>query len=115
VTLNRSRRTDDVSLVGSFGPCKKGGQDIARTFDWVAGRYREGTVQSEFEVVHEGAGLANTVRYERGELALDGGERRRQTIRVTQIYRRDGDRWWLVHRHGDFAPLDESPPSPAAS
>ncbi len=69
----------------------------------------------KFEVVHEGADLAYTVSYERGELALDGGEQRRQTIRVTQVYRRDGDRWWLVHRHGDFAPLDESPPSPAAS
>jgi ketosteroid isomerase-like protein len=104
-----SRRAD-VSLFGAFGPCKKGWADVSRTFDWVAGRYRDGTVRSEYEVIQEGADLAYTVSYERGDLVLDG-ERCTHVLRVTQVYRREDGEWRLVHRHGDFAPMDQSPPS----
>jgi ketosteroid isomerase-like protein len=37
--------------------------------------------------------------------------RRTHVLRVTQVYRREGGEWRLVHRHGDFAPMDQSPPS----
>jgi ketosteroid isomerase-like protein len=77
--------------------------DVGRTFDWVASRYRDGTVRSEFEVIYEGVDLAYTVSYEHGELVLDRGEQHSHTIRVTQTYRRESDEWRLVHRHGDFA------------
>ena len=30
------------------------------------------------------------------------------TIRVTHIYRKEDGEWRLVHRHGDFASIDES-------
>ncbi len=102
---------DDVSLFGAFGPCKKGWPQLEKTFDWVASRYREGAVTVEYEVVHEGADLAYTVGYEIGDVALDGGPVTRQRLRVTHIYRREDGEWRLVHRHGDFAPADQSPPS----
>ena len=98
---------DDVSLFGAFGPCKKGWTELSRTFDWVANRYRDGTVSSEYLVIHEGTDLAYTVGYERGEVHLDG-EARKMTLRVTQIYRVEDGHWRLLHRHGDFAPVDES-------
>ena len=103
-------RRDDVSLFGAFGPCTKGWADVSRTFDWVADRYRDGTVRSDYEVIYEDADLAYTVSYERGALILDG-TRRTQVLRVTQIYRREDGEWRLVHRHGDFAPTDQSPPA----
>jgi ketosteroid isomerase-like protein len=100
---------DDVSLFGAFGPCKKGWHQLEKTFDWVASRYRGGVVTDEYEVVHEGADLAYTVGYEIGDVVLDGAPTR-QRLRVTQIYRREDGEWHLVHRHGDFAPADQSPP-----
>jgi ketosteroid isomerase-like protein len=103
-------RGDDVSLFGAFGPCKKGWHQLEKTFDWVAGRYRDGVVTDEYEVVHEGADLAYTVGYEIDDVVLDGAPKARQTVRVTQIYRREDGEWRLVHRHGDFAPADQSPP-----
>jgi ketosteroid isomerase-like protein len=103
-------RGDEVSLFGAFGPCKKGWHQLEKTFDWVAGRYREGVVTDEYEVVHEGADLAYTVGYEISDVVLDGAPTARQTVRVTQIYRREDGEWRLVHRHGDFAPADQSPP-----
>jgi ketosteroid isomerase-like protein len=101
---------DQVSLFGAFGPCKKGWQQLEKTFDWVAGRYRDGTVSDDYEVVHEAADMAYTVGYEIGDVVLDGAPRARQRLRVTQIYRREDGQWHLVHRHGDFAPADQSPP-----
>jgi ketosteroid isomerase-like protein len=49
------------------------------------------------------------VGYERSEVAIDGGAKRPMTIRVTHIYRREDGEWELLHRHADFAPVDESP------
>lgn len=99
---------DDVTLFGAFGPCKTGWPEVNRTFDWVAGRYRDGSVTTDYEVVYEGTDLAYTVGYERGEVSLDGDSKREQTLRVTQIYRKENSQWRLVHRHGDFAPVDQS-------
>ncbi len=105
-------RGDDVSLFGAFGPWKKGWHQVGKTIDWVADRYREGAVTVEYEVVHEGADLAYTVGYEIGDVALDGAPVTRQRLRVTQVYRRQDGQWRLVHRHGDVAPADQSPPGP---
>jgi len=105
-------REDDISLFGAFGPCKKGWHQVEKTVDWVASRFREGAVTTEYEVVHEGADLAYTVGYELGDVVLDGAPMTRQRLRVTQIYRREDGQWRLVHRHGDFAPADPSPPQP---
>lgn len=76
----------------------------------VASRYREGVVTAEYVVVHEGADLAYTVGYETGDVLLDGAPMTRQRLRVTQIYRREDGEWRLIHRHGDIAPPDQSPP-----
>ena len=42
--------TDDVSLFGAFGPCKKGWHQVGETTDWVASRYRDGAVTAVYEV-----------------------------------------------------------------
>lgn len=99
---------DDVSLFGAFGPCKTGWPQLSRILDWLASRYRDGIVSSDYEVVYEGTDVAYTVGYERGEVSLDGGPKREQTLRVTHIYRRENGQWRLAHRHGDFAPVDQS-------
>jgi ketosteroid isomerase-like protein len=63
----------------------------------------------ENTVIGVSGDLAYTVGYERAEaIVVDGAEPRPMTIRVTQICRREDGEWQLVHRHGDFAPIDES-------
>jgi ketosteroid isomerase-like protein len=100
---------DDVSLLGAFGPARVGWDALTAVFPWVAARYRDGTLEIENLVVWEGDDVAFTVGYERGPVSIDGGDPGVSTIRVTQIYRREGGRWMLVHRHGDFAPIDDAP------
>ncbi|GHE45352.1 nuclear transport factor 2 family protein [Streptomyces vinaceus] len=102
-------RSEDVSLFGAFGPCKTGWPALSEVFRWVGGRFSNGAMRTEFEVVHAGTELAYTVGYERGELSVDGGPVGPVAIRVTQMYRAEEGQWRLIHRHGDFAPVDESP------
>jgi len=44
--------------------------------------------------------MAYTVGYEHTQ-ALVNGEPRTYTLRATQVYRREGGEWKVVHRHGD--------------
>ena len=47
--------------------------------------------------------MAYTVGYEHTQATVNG-EPRTYTLRATQIYRREGGEWKVVHRHGDAAP-----------
>jgi ketosteroid isomerase-like protein len=105
-------REDPVTLFGAWGPCKSGWREVEPIFEWVASRLSDVT-QLEFEVIALGVsdGLAYTVGYEHFTDRTDGGEPATTTLRVTHVYRREGDDWRIVHRHGDHLPLDQSPPT----
>jgi ketosteroid isomerase-like protein len=101
-------RADDVTLFGAWGPCKRGWDELSPTFRWVATRFGGGECRFEDVTVSVSGDLAYTVGYERGVVVVDGGQPQPMSIRVTHIYRREAGEWRLVHRHGDFAPVDES-------
>ena len=101
---------DDVTLFGAWGPCKTGWSEVARTLQWVGKRFGGGSIDFDIQVAHAGADTGYTVGYERGEVGIDGGPVQPITIRVTHAYRHEDGQWRIVHRHGDFAPLDQSPP-----
>jgi ketosteroid isomerase-like protein len=58
-----------------------------------------------FEVVaaEVSGDMAYTVGYEHTQ-AVVNGEPRTYTLRATQIYRREGGEWKVVHRHGSALP-----------
>jgi ketosteroid isomerase-like protein len=105
--LNIWSRRDPISLFGAFGPCKTGWSQVSQTVGWVGTRFSDGDMTHDVEVAYVGAELAYTVGYEQGEVAIDG-VRQSVKLRVTLIYRREDGDWKLVHRHGDFAPVDQS-------
>ncbi|NEK58078.1 DUF4440 domain-containing protein [Geodermatophilus sabuli] len=100
----------DVTLFGAWGPMEKGHHAVTQTFEWVGSRFSEGTLVPRYDVVEVGGDLAYTVGTERGSVRVDGGEARPMTIRVTHVYKRIQDDWWLVHRHADFPPADQRRP-----
>ncbi len=102
---------DPVTLFGGWGPCKSGVAEVSRTFRWVASRFSDCTAY-EFELVAAGVSgdLAYTVGYERSSVSVDGAPVT-NTLRVTHVYRREDGEWKIVHRHGDFPPVDQSPPA----
>lgn len=103
---------DPVTLFGGWGPCKSGSAEVNRIFRWVASRFSNCTAYS-FELVAAGVSgdLAYTVGYEHSSVSVDGAPVKENTLRVTHIYRRENGEWKIVHRHGDFPPVDQSPPT----
>jgi ketosteroid isomerase-like protein len=100
-------RRDPVSLLGAFGPCDSGWDRVSATFRWVASRFSDGTdYDIEFVAIEVGADLAYTVGYERCTVSVDGAPPRPQTVRATQVYRREDGQWRVVHRHGSFMAQD---------
>jgi ketosteroid isomerase-like protein len=109
-------RRDPVSLLGAWGPNKTGWDELERIFRWVGERLG-GVTYTGFrydvdvaEVSADGQ-MAYTVGYERFDEVLADGGTKPWTVRVTHVYRSEDGDWRIVHRHGDLAPVDESPPA----
>ena len=93
--------TDDVTSFLGYGGYEQGWDQVRDRFDWVAGRFGGGeTSTTELEAYHDG-NLGYTVELEHRDLLVDG-LRTQFTLRVTHIYRREGDTWKVVHRHADM-------------
>lgn len=58
-----------------------------------------------FDVVGE---LAYTVGLEHSSASVNG-DPRTYTLRATQVYRREGGVWRVVHRHGDTVSIEAAP------
>jgi len=94
--------TDDVTICGDWGAYEKGWEHVGPRLEWGAARYQGGQTDFELLALAESGDLAYTVWIERGEARVVGQEELRPTIlRVTQIYRREGHAWKIVHRHAD--------------
>jgi ketosteroid isomerase-like protein len=107
-------RRDPVSLLGAWGPNQTGWDQLERTFRWVAERlgatpYENFRYDVEVAEVSADGQMAYTVGFERFDEILPDGGRTPWTVRVTHVYRREDGAWKIIHRHGDLAPLDESP------
>lgn len=94
---------EDVTLGNPFGPFVRGRRAVVETTTAAAARYRDGELL-EFEPVarHVAGDLACVVEVERFRAKLGGAEELTPlSLRVTSLYRLEGDAWRLVHRHAD--------------
>jgi ketosteroid isomerase-like protein len=104
-------RHDPVTLFGALGPNKTGWEEVSRIFRWVADRFTRSRITNfrwDVDVTAVSGDLGYTVGYERFDAVGDDGAVESVTLRVTHVYRRENGEWKIVHRHGDFAPVDES-------
>ena len=107
-------RRDPVSLLGAWGPNKTGWAELSRIFRWVASRLSQETYSDfrwDIEVADARGEMGYTVGLERFNHHTEDGRVEPITVRVTHVYRREDGEWKIVHRHGDVAPVDESPPA----
>jgi len=105
-------RQEPLTVFGALGPNRFGWEELSRTFRWVADRFSTQRVTNfrwDVEVADVRGDLGYTVGYERFDVAEDGSPVESVTLRVTHVYRRENGEWKIVHRHGDFAPVDKSP------
>ena len=105
-------QNDPVTMFGAAVPCKSGWDELSPTFRWVGSRFSD-CADHRFELVAAGVSgdLAYTVGFEHTTASVDGGPVEPYTLRVTHVYRREAGKWKIVHRHGDYPPVDKSPPT----
>jgi len=109
-------KRDDVTILGGFGGYgEKGWDAVGARYDWASSQYKGGgaTMKVEYRSVVVSGDLAFTVGIERQEGARVGDQQNpgRRALRATQIFRREGGAWKLLHRHAD--PLIEKQVSSA--
>jgi len=96
---------DPLTLFPASQPSHAGWMDVSRAIRRVAATY-SGSDPVEFELVAAGLSgdLAYLVGYERGASSIGDAPMQVLGLRVTQVYRREGGTWRLVHRHADPGP-----------
>jgi len=96
-------RHDDVTLCNPVGPPRRGRAAVERAAAEPSSHFSDGKISGFDEVSRFVTGdLGYVVRIERGEAHLDGSpEPVPYSLRVTMIFRREGDAWKIVHRHAD--------------
>ena len=95
--------TDDVTLSGGLGGAiAKGWPAVSERLDWVATQYVDGARTHQEVARYVGQDLAYVVLREaiRFKSPVDR-KSMVQELRVTQVFRREGGRWRIVHRHAD--------------
>lgn len=98
---------DPVTLFGAAVPVESGRAGVEDVARWLAGRMSQSR-KFDVELVAAGVSgdLAYTVGFEHSEYSYDGGPVQSAVLRVTHIFRREDGQWRIVHRHGDYPPVD---------
>jgi ketosteroid isomerase-like protein len=92
---------DQLTIFGPFGGLALRGRD-SRAAERVAGLFSNGEAEIELVDSIVGDDIVCLVMIERCEANFAGAEERhRWDLRTTQIYRRRGDEWHIVHRHAE--------------
>lgn len=93
---------DDVTWGNPFGPFARGRQHVEATLASAAARMRGGrAVEAEHIATYLSEDLAVVVQVEHVERVAAADSPSSAALRVTSVYRLEGDAWKLVHRHAD--------------
>jgi ketosteroid isomerase-like protein len=95
-------RRDDVTLANPLGPPRLGRAAVEKAIVEAASHFEDGYM--DFEEISRVAtsDLGYVVWIERGEVRLVGSAAMApSSLRVTMIFRREGDTWKVAHRHAD--------------
>jgi ketosteroid isomerase-like protein len=93
---------DDYTLMAPFGGAPTRGFDASpgRLAD-LARYFRCGTFEQELVQAYASGDLAVLVTIERQRGEVGGLPEQDWSLRVTQVFRREGSGWLLAHRHAD--------------
>ena len=94
---------EDVSLANPLGPPARGRDEVAQTIERAVSNFTDGEVVGFEDVAkYVTPELACVVWLERAKVKLGGMEDLAPSVlRVTMVFRPEGDTWKVVHRHAD--------------
>ena len=92
----------DYTLMAPFGGATTRGFDTSSEHRAAVARlFKSGTFDQEVVATYNSDGLVVLVTIERVRGEVGGLPEQDWSLRVTQVFRRDGAEWQLVHRHAD--------------
>ena len=96
-------RREDVTLANPLGPPRRGPAEVDEAIAAGAASLTDGSVRRVEEVSrYSTPELGYVVQLERTQARLPGSEDMTPfALRVTMIFRREGDTWRVAHRHAD--------------
>jgi ketosteroid isomerase-like protein len=96
-------RSEDVTLSNPLGPPRRGPAEVDAAAADAAAQVSDGSVHGFEEVSrYSTPDLGYVVQIERGQARFGGsGNISPFSLRVTMIFRREGDTWKVAHRHAD--------------
>jgi len=93
-------RNEPVSVLGAWRNAR-GQHELDELFSSLEGSFSDCTsYEFELQSYNVVGDMAYTAGLEHISASVDGRPRT-YTLRVTQVYRREGGEWKVVHRHGD--------------
>lgn len=93
---------DDVTLANPLGPPCRGRAEVEQASRLAASNFTEGSMHFEEVSRYATPDLAYVLEVERVETQLANAiEVQRISLRVTSVFRREGDTWKVAHRHAD--------------
>lgn len=104
-----STQVSPATIFGPRGDCVVGAEQVNAANQRDTKNFAKGS-ENDFEILHLAArdGLAFWAGVQRSVARLQGrAEPVPMALRVTEVFRREGDEWKLVHRHAD--PLGRPP------
>jgi ketosteroid isomerase-like protein len=99
--LALTRHARGFTLMNPFGGPPKRYEERAESLRAAASYFKAGEAKLELEHAHVWGDTVVLVMIERQHGEVGGLPDQDWPLRVTQIYRRDGSDWLLVHRHAD--------------
>jgi ketosteroid isomerase-like protein len=96
-------QSGEVTAMHPIGARDEGWEQVQTTFGQVGALASGGQVRLRDQLIRVGTDLAYEVGVEEGEATL-AGEQVQIEHRVTNIYRREGGAWKMVHHHTDTSP-----------
>lgn len=93
---------DDFTLFSPFGGTPTRGSDMtSERWDAMGRFFRNGTFEQELLEAYGAADMVVLALIERCRVEVGGLPTQEWLLRVTLVYRRQGDEWLLAHRHAD--------------
>jgi ketosteroid isomerase-like protein len=100
--LALTEHSHDFTLMAPFGGAPIHGFDMSSEHRAAVGRFfKSGTFKQEVVATYNSGDLVVLVTIERVRGEIGGLPEQDWALRVTQVFRRDGTKWQLAHRHAD--------------
>lgn len=107
-----STRALNATFFGPGGGAVQGADEVSARYAKDAGHFAPGS-ESRFEILDMGASgeVGYWVGWQRAKVNVKGkDEPVPMSLRVTEVFRREGDAWKLVHRHADMLAEEQKGP-----